>query len=244
MVQFVVEHSKTTKEEFCKLTWPEKVDFILLRLAGGSNRWCIHKNFMEFMAIYGEDCIKEDRQAGTNLASVLFTVAMQRLSKGAVLHENVNFCTQLPEKFWVYSSANDDYHIMTDDCVFFIKRGLPVAAKYAPTKDYALTIAWGLVEHIDQDGYGMDLNDPIIGKDLFFCAQRIIMEEEYTYDELFHRYAKPYQWRKHADWLWRYLSRSKKWDEFFKKIEIPGGLKGWKNRRQIKKELKEAYYSL
>ena len=141
MLNYIAKKSSTSVATLSQKTWPELVDFILLHLAGGSNRWCIHKNFMTFMSLYGKECIDMDKKTGYELAPVLFTVAMQRLSKGAVLHDVVHFDQQLPAKFWVYSSAHDDYHIMTDDCLQFIYEGLPVAAQFKPTSDYALKIA-------------------------------------------------------------------------------------------------------
>lgn len=250
MINYVVEHGNTTKDQFLSLNWEEQVDFILLHLAGGPNRWCIYKDFMNFMAEFCQECIDEDKKAGTNLSKWLFTVAMQRLSKGAVLHKPVSFRNQLEGKYWIYSSAYDDYHIMTEDCLNFIYFGLPVAAKYAPTKDYALTIAWGLLEHLDEDGnttngFSLDCPNPNDeGQRLFSTAHHIVMNAGLSDEEIFEHFAEPDQWRKHIDWLWRHLDE-KRWKQFFEKQGIPSsGLKGWKARKTLKKEMKEKYYAI
>lgn len=245
VVNFVIAHSGITAEDFSKLSWAEQVDYILLHLAGGSNRWCIYKDFMTFMSLFGNECIEMDRQTGENLASVLFTVAMQRLSKGAVVHEGVNFKEQLPSKFWVYSSFHDDYHIMTDDCLKFIYDGLPVAAQFKPTSDYALKIAWGLVEHLDEDGNclgGFELycdNANEEGKKLYAKAVEII-ENNVSAEDVFAKYSKQDQWKKHKAWLRGYLLGNDCWNDFFKKIGVSTSLFNFRERLRIIKEIKNA----
>ena len=244
MLRFIAKHSETSVEKLAQMSWPQQVDHILLHLAGGSNRWCINKNFMSFMARFGKDCIEMDYQSRNNLAAVLFTVAMQRLSKGAVLHDVVNFSEQLPNKFWIYSSAHDDYHIMTQDCLEFIYNGLPIAAQFEPTRDYALKIAWGLAEHLDENGnqYGFSLYcsyPHAEGKKLFAKAVEII-ETNVSKEDIFSRYAQTNQWQKHKSWLYAYIEKEKLWDCFFEKINVSRSLFAWQQRRKIKQEMKEA----
>ena len=243
MIKFVCEHGRITKEEFLNKNWEEQVNYILSHLAGECTRWCIYKDFMVFMARFGQDCIEQDRQNGTQLAAVLFTVAMQRLSKGAVLHDVVNFYDQLPSTYWAYSSAHDDYHIMTPDCLEFIYKGLPVAANYEPTKNYARIIAWGLVEHLDAEGkrhggFSLDCENPDEeGKKLFECARRIIEQSTMPRHEIFARYAKPWQWQKHKAWLKRFMESYNAWNLLYQYLDIPKGLKGRKQRHQVRREI-------
>lgn len=240
-VLFVSSHSKITAETFENLSWAEQVDFILKHLTGGISRFCIHKDFMIFMARYGKECIALDNETGENFAPILFTVAMQRLSKGAVKHDSVNFEEQLRDKFWIYSSAHDDSHVMTNDCLEFIYSGLPVAAQLEKTKDYALKIAWGLVEHLDEEGnrYNYDLycdNPQLEGKKLFAKAEDII-EKNAPYSYIFSRYSKKHEWQKHKKWLKNYLLATGRWDEFFEKIDVKKGLITFSRRQKIKKEI-------
>lgn len=226
MIQFVSQQSGTPEEKVASLSWYEQVNFILYHLAGNSNRWCINDRFMYFMAKFGQECIKEDIKTGHDFSSVLFTVAMQRLSKGAVLHAPVDLLETLPFEFRGYSSYYDDYHIMTPGCLEFIYHGLPVAAKHAPTKDYALTIAWGLLRHLDElgvryDRFSLDCENPLEeGKQLYRTAKAII-ENNLPNEEIFAGYAQPYQWQKHTKWLKNYLTKEKRWQEFFKKLGVP-----------------------
>ncbi|MBE6452550.1 MAG: hypothetical protein E7012_03565 [Alphaproteobacteria bacterium] len=200
---------------------------------------------MTFMSLFGKDCIEMDKLTGENLAPVLFTVAMQRLSKGAVLHAPVHFNEQLPFKFWSYSSAHDDYHIMTDDCLQFIYKGLPIAAQFKPTSDYALKIAWGLAEHLNENGNclnGFELycNNPVEeGKKLYAKAIEII-EKNVSAKDIFSRYSKPNQWQKHKVWLRSYLSKNNCWNDFFKRIEVSASLSNLCERIRIKREIKRA----
>ena len=243
IVNFVVSHSEISAEDFEKMTWAEQVDYILLHLAGGSNRWCINKNFMSFMAQCGKECIKMDRHTEQKLAPTLFVIAMQRLSKGAVLHDVVNFKEQLSNRFWLYSSAHDDYHIMTPDCLEFIYNGLMVAAQLEPTRDYALKIAWGLSEHLDENGNclnGFDLyceNAAEEGKKLYAKAIEII-EKTASAEDIFSRYSKPGQWQKHKLWLKNYLMENNRWNDFFKKIDVSTSLFNFRKRMQIIREIK------
>ena len=243
MIQFVSQQSGTAEEKISSLSWSEMVNFILHHLAGERNRWCINDRFMYFMAKFGQECIKEDIKTGHDFSSVLFTVAMQRLSKGAVLHAPVDLLETLPFEFRGYSSYYDDYHIMTPGCLEFIYHGLPVAAKHAPTKDYALTIAWGLLRHLDElgvryDRYSLDCENPLEeGKQLYRTAKAII-ENNLPNEEIFAGYAQPYQWQKHTKWLKIYLAKEKRWQEFFKKIGISSF--AFKHRLKIRKAIKNA----
>lgn len=226
LISFVAQQSGTAEEKISSLSWSEMVYFILHHLAGERNRWCINDKFMYFMAKFGQECIKEDIKTGHDFSSVLFTVAMQRLSKGAVLHDSVNLLETLPAEYRGYSSYYDDYHIMTPGCLAFINQGLSVAAKHAPTKAYALTIAWGLLRHLDElgvryDGFSLDCENPLEeGKQLYRTAKAII-ENNLPNEEIFAGYAQPYQWQKHTKWLKNYLAKEKRWQEFFKKLGVP-----------------------
>lgn len=248
IADYVVSHSEITYDNFNKMNWAEKVDYILKNLAGGSNRWCIYKDFMNFMANHGKECIEMDRKTGYSLAPVLFTVAMQRLSKGAVLHDTVNFRDQLPDKFWEYSSAHDDYHTMTDDCLNFIYNGLPVAAQFEPTKDYALKIAWGLVKHLNEDGitqFGFSLycnNSIEEGKKLYQTAVKIV-EKNASAKDIFSRYATPFLWEKHQAWLYAYLSENKCWNNFFQRIGVSTNVFNLREKMRITRSMRLAYES-
>lgn len=242
-IYFVASHSEITAENFAKMTWPEQVDYILIHLAGGNNRWCIHKDFMLFMAKFGNECIEMDKKTGQNLTPVLFTIAMQRLSKGAVLHDAVDFSKQLPAKFWPYSSAHDDYHIMTDDCLEFIYNGLPIAAKLPATQEYALTIAWGLVEHLDENGkaeFSLYCDNALEhGKRLYAKGLEII-ENNALAEDIFSRYSKPGQWQKHKVWLKSYILKNDCWNDFFKKASVSSSIFNLRERIKIIREIKRS----
>ena len=244
-MNFVVSHSAITMDDFIVMSWPEQVDYILNNLAGNENRYVIYKDFMSFMAEFGEECIEMDRLTGHKFAPVLFVVAMQRLSKGAVMHEAVDFREQLPSKFWKYSSAHDDFHIMTPDCLEFIYKGLPIAAQFEPTKDYAIKIAWGLFDHLDEKGcchkgFSLYCNNPVEEGEKLYTTALEILNANVSSNDIFYRCSRPLRWRKHKKWLRGYLTKNELWHEFFNNIGISLKFKTLLQRSRIKKEIENA----
>jgi len=247
MLNYIANNTRVSENELNSMSWQRIVDEVILpKIAGRSNRWHITDEFMAFMADFGKECIEMDKSNGTNLAPVLFTVAMQRLSKGALKHKGVQFDKQLPKKYWEYSSAHDDYGIMTPGCLQFIYYGLPVAAQFAPTREYALIQAWGLVEHLDAQGNRNDFDlycdsPSENGIKLYDTGLRLV--EQWTKEEeLYEHFASPEQWRKHLDWFHAH-QKMFQWDDFFSRIYDPAGkgwFKRWSEKRAIKKEIRNA----
>ena len=92
MLTYIRENGRVSENEMHTMSWQKMVDDVILpQIAGRSNRWHITDEFMVFMAKFGKECFEMDQRYGTALAPVLFTVAMQRLSKGALRHKGVNF---------------------------------------------------------------------------------------------------------------------------------------------------------
>lgn len=247
MLTYIRENSRVSENELSPMSWQKMVDEVILpQIAGRSNRWHITDEFMVFMAKFGKECIEMDRRYGTALAQVLFTVAMQRLSKGALKHKGVNFFNQLPEKYWEYSSAHDDYGVMTNGCLQFIYEGLSIAANFEPTREYALIQAWGLVEHLDAEGnrYDFDLycNDPEGNGARLYATGLRIVDDWSDKKEQYEHFATPNQWRKHKAWFFDHAEELD-WNDFFSRIYDSAGkgwLRRWREKKTIRKEILSA----
>ena len=132
---------------------------------------------------------------------------------------------------------------MTKGCLQFIYEGLPVAAGFEPTREYALIQAWGLVEHLDAEGnrYDFDLycdNPEENGARLYETALKIV-EHWASEQEQYEHFATPKRWRDHKGW---FRPRAQEidfdWDDFFVRIYDPAG-KGWLKRRREKKAIRK-----
>lgn len=118
--------------------------------------------FMRFMAEWGTYIYSNDYFFG----SLLLEIGMQRLSKGALLHEGVNLIKILPKEYQKYTFAYEEYRIMTKECYDFLTNNLEVMfcnlePKY---REHCHKIVFGIMQHIDENG-NTDLlwNDEIAG---------------------------------------------------------------------------------
>ena len=78
--------------------------------------WRIGENYMNLMAEFGTKCWLRDHFTG----EIMLEIALQRLSKGAVLHEAHSFKV-LPQAYWKYSAMGDQPGLMTDTCWKFLQ---------------------------------------------------------------------------------------------------------------------------
>lgn len=212
-----------TKE--CNLSsksWQEIVDEIILpKMAGPKNeiqsRYKINDMFMNLLAYFPSDVTYKD----SYLAPILFEIALQRLSCGAVLHDSTPWPEPLPMKYHEYSSRWDERHVMTEGCYNFIMNGLEQALKFEMTRSHALKILFGLMENTNIKG-GVE-NNYSLGEfkdkaaQLFRHAERLV-EEYASFEEIYPYYARPAQWEKHIFFLSQHRHKIN-WNDFFEKTQ-------------------------
>lgn len=225
-----------------KMSWHDIIDNVILPKMAGlvQNRWAISDIFMHFVANNAYDIYLIDKQK----ASILYEIALQRLSCGAVLHESTTWLETLPKKYWDYSSKWDETHVMTSGCYNFILKAMEMCLKDEETKDHAQKILFGLLKHISPNGevshcyYHLADFKPK-ATELYFHAERLV-EEYVSFEELYRNYAQPAQWQKHKLWFSQHYEKLD-WKKFFVDTACLSGnfIQRIKQRQSIKKELKK-----
>ena len=198
-----------------KMSWQQVVDNIILpKMAGQDTRTSINDMYMNFMADYAYDvyCINKD------MANVLFEVALQRLSCGAVMYSTTYTLERLHQDYWSYSSLNDEPCDMTEGCYNFIMKASEICLKYGNevTKLHTLEILLELINRIfpgepfDYDSLGEFINK---AEDLYKHSEKLV-EQFAPYEMLYINYSKPDQWKKHKIWFAKNL-KNLRWRKFF-----------------------------
>lgn len=106
--------------------------------------------FLRFMAKWGTFIYTKDKSVG----GLLMEIGMQRLSRGAILHEGVNLVKRLPDEYKNYTFAYDEYRIMSKECYEFLEHNLEIMfSELEPQyRDHCHKIVFGIMEHIKPDG--------------------------------------------------------------------------------------------
>ena len=229
------------------MSWNEVVEKVVLpKMAGPKGtRWCINDMFMNFVADNAYSIYIADKY----LAGVLFEIALQRLSCGAVLHDGTPWPEPLPKQYWDYSSRWDESHVMTNGCYNFIMKAIDTCMKCEMTRSHALKVLLGLVSYISPDGavnYGYLLPEEIEKKSAELYAKAKRTAEEFgTFEEIYQSYARPGQWQKHKIWFGNNFDKLD-WKEFFIDTKCLEGnfIQRLCQRRAIKNELKRLSLSV
>ena len=236
MYEFISANSRKDVAELKNMSWKNCVLDVVLPIMAGhrQNRWRIGDAFMKFTAFYTNDIMDEDFQVGINLLEI----AMQRLSNGAVLHEATSWPEPLAKEYWEYSSKGDEPGLMSEGCYRFIVSGLPVCLRHNETREHALKILFGLVEHLDAEGRISNylLPDEFENEAAFlygFALNQV--ENNASFAEVFNHYAKPGEWMKHKVWFATHAGELN-WKDFYARI----GVKGFFDKRKVKKEIQAA----
>ena len=108
----------------------------------------INDMFMNLLANFPQEISEKN----IVLAPILFEIGLQRLSCGAVLHDDTPWPEPLPMKYREYSSRWDERHVMSEGCYNFIMNGLEQSLNFEMTRDHALKILFGLMEYTDAAG--------------------------------------------------------------------------------------------
>ena len=244
---------ETGVENLSSMAWAEVVNNVILpRLAGRAEyRNRIYPEFMKFLALYADTVCRKDNYLG----EILLEIAMQRISNGAVLHEDDLTATfkGLPEAYREYASQNyclgGEPGLMGKEEYAFIMQALPVCLKHEKLRSHALAIAFGILKHLTPKGEVADdymfgtLSFKPDGKALYEAALSWVISYA-LWDELFRHFAQPEQWPKHKTWFKQEIANKRlTWRQFFKAIETPNTeniFKRWRTRARIKKEIMSA----
>ena len=156
LIYAVADCTNMNVNELNAMSQTELVEKVILPRILGTPRGNFRYNriegrYMQLIADYGKLCVELDRQSG----ELLMEFAMQRISKGAVLHEGVHLINILPEKYQKYTSAYDEPGIMGPECWNFLLSNLVFCVKHLKHeayRDHAEKILWGLLEHLNPDG--------------------------------------------------------------------------------------------
>lgn len=209
----------TGEQNLSSKTWQEIVDEVILpRMAGTrASRCSIGDMFLNFLAYFPSEISVKD----LDLAPVLFEIGLQRLSCGAVIHDEIPWLETLPKEYQQYSSSWDFNHTMTQGCYNFIMNGLEIALKLKTTRDHALKILFGLMQYITPTGE-VDSNY-VLGdftdraEKLFHHAEKLV-ETYASFEEIYPYYVCPVQWEKHLSYLGKNKDKLN-WDDFFEKTK-------------------------
>ncbi len=215
-------------------------EVLLPVLAGRPHpRTGIYPEYMSFMAEWGEKCMEEDPTVG----SVLYEIAMQRISDGAVLHQDdsIPTATALPNAYRDYGSCVEYFGgkpgPMDEECYNFLVKQLENCWNIPNYKYHAKVISFGIVRYLNPDG--TPLEDYVFGSvdfepdgsRLYQLAYDLIMK--YADDEdIFGRWAQKGQWQRHIHYF------ARKWRDgeldFKRFLEFIGVNKEgfWERRRQ------------
>ncbi len=241
----------TTPDQLMKMSFKEvALKVILPEMAGNKYfRKRIQPTYMSFMADYGFVCLAEDREIGT----ILNEIAMQRLSCGAVLHEESTAKSSvLPEEFREYASQKYARGCLPEpmdakDYNFILKQ-MGTCCLLPQYADHAKALCFGLVQYLTPAGQTLEnyMLGIWIGTQegirLYKLAHDLIMKHA-TDEERFLNWAKKEQWQRHLHYF------ARKWRDgeldFDKFLEAIGAKEGgfwqrWKKSREIKSLFKQA----
>lgn len=197
--------------------------------------WRISEDYMMLMADFGEYFWVQDWVSG----EILLEIAMQRISKGAVLHEPIKF-DLLPEKYYKYSAAWDQPGLMTDGCWQFLTKQAKTCLQSKNLKGHMSKIICGLAEHLDKDGEtknGYMLSSSCLksvkAQDIFNWAwQMIYWNNEIDSNELYSYFATPKRWQLYPVLFKERWNKIDKKD-FYQRIGVEGFFNKLKARKTI-----------
>jgi hypothetical protein len=115
-----------------------------------NNRGYGARSFLELMAKWGSSIFLWD----SNVAGLLFEIGMQRISRGALLHEGVDLVKLLPNEYKMYTFAYDEYRVMTKECYDFLVNNLEIMFTSLEPKyrEHCHKIVFGIMQHVAETG--------------------------------------------------------------------------------------------
>lgn len=148
----VAEASFAKVEDLQSLSIKEIADnYILPKIVRPfNNRGYGAKSFMKLMAKWGSSIFLWD----PHVAGLLFEVGMQRISRGALLHEGVDLVNLLPSEYKMYTFAYDEYRIMSSECYDFLVNNIEIMFTSLEPKyrEHCHKIVFGIMLHVEENG--------------------------------------------------------------------------------------------
>lgn len=192
--------------------------------------WRISDSFMNLMADFGQDFYARDRFTG----EILLEIAMQRISCGAVLHEQTSI--KLPFGYENFSVAKDQWGLMSEGCWAFIQKQATFCLQAKKVKFHMKTILFGLLDHIDGDttlnGYMLGSYDSQLKPKNVYQFAWSVLAANVSFEERYEHFATPERYKKYAGFFkenWSKIDKS----NFFAKI----GITGFFAKRKVTKEI-------
>ena len=197
--------------------------------------WRIGDDFMQLMADYAPELYRNDSYSG----EILLELALQRLSKGAVLHEAHHLINSLPPAYQKYSAAYDQYGLMSDACWNFLAKQASFCLK-TNAAEHTRKIVFGLLDHLTPQGE--TLGSFMLGASNFKLSGRQVYEtmweiacSQLSFETLYEHFVTPQRYKKYSFWLkdnWERIDQK----DFFRRI----GVSGFFEKRKIRKEILKA----
>lgn len=210
--------------------------YIVLPCGQNTRGWRIGDDFMEFMADFGQYCYTQDPDSG----AILLEIALQRLSKGAVLHEESSFDV-LPPRYSKYSAKYDQPGLMSEACWKFLQAQADTCfCCDSMTREHIKKIIFGLLDHIDSEG---NTGDYLL-KSFAFQVSPLeirtwaweIAQKEMPLIQLVMHFATPTRWRKWKPFFKEHWDQINK-EDFFHRIKADGFFNGYFQKKKITKEI-------
>ena len=124
----------------------------IAKIGGKENRQPrISQSYMEFMAQFGHFIhFNLDR----DVANVAFELGLQRLSKGAICHQNIDLVNILPDYYKIYSAKGDADGPFDKECWAFFKTCLPIMFRSMKgmVARHTKMIVFAIMEQVNEDG--------------------------------------------------------------------------------------------
>lgn len=196
--------------------------------------WRIGDDFMQLMADYAPELYRNDSYSG----EILLELALQRLSKGAVLHEAHHLINSLPPAYKKYSAAYDQYGLMSDACWSFLVKQTPFCLK-TNAAEHTRKIIFGLLDHLTPQGEALNgfmpgsLDFKVSAKEMYDTMWE--MTSLLSFEVLYEHFATPQRYKKYSFWLkdnWERIDQK----DFFRRI----GVSGFFEKRKIRKKILKA----
>ncbi len=191
----------------------------------------ISDEFMTLMAKHGKTIYNADNTQG----NILLEIALQRISRGGVVHK------RLPEQgktlpIWahIYSAAKDIPAPMSGACfLFLMEQAKYILGNRSPElRNHLITILFGIINNLTEKGeelYANTLDADVNPATLYMLAWQIIRTDINQYD-IADELGTPAGILKYNSYFrecWDYLDRTK--------LAKQLGIKGWFKERKLKK---------
>ena len=231
----VYELTAKQNEGIFKMSDQDLIEYVILpqiaKPTGPDTRGkCISDDFMELMADFGQELYKKNAFIG----QVLFKIAMQRISHGAVTHNLRTILTQLPAPYRKYSVYFDEPAPMSLGCFHFIQKQGAFVLQLESCHEHMEDILFGIIDHLDKNGHeqgGLMLSSAVDGATLYQQAW-IILHKCISFEKLWQHCATPDGWQQRKVFFqenWKRIDHK----EFADRIGLNGHFKSFRAKKLV-----------